>query len=437
MVFDDNCCHSLTFKVNQKELNQMESRNTYSVTFITRTSKMKGGEAPIYCRITVDSRRAEISIKKGVRPEDWTKTGKVKGNTENARSLNAYIKQIEAKIFEHYRELLAKNKLPTAEALRNAYLGTDDKGHSLLNLIEYHNTELKDTIEWGTMKNYMTTQKYVAMFLKEKLKTSDVFLSQLSYKFLADFEMYLRRHQPKDHHKPCGNNTVMKHIERLRKMINLAIRNEWLEKDPFAKFKQSFTKSDREYLTKEELETIELKEFKISRLQQVKDLFVFSCYTGLSYIDVMQLSRTNISIGIDGEYWLYTSRQKTDSSVRIPLLPIALEMIEKYKDHPVALFKGTLFPNISNQKLNSYLKEIADLCHLEKNLTFHLARHTFATTVTLTNGVPIETVSKLLGHSSIRTTQIYAKVVEIKVSQDMKLLREKIRNNITITKTGT
>ncbi|HEY4787351.1 MAG TPA: site-specific integrase, partial [Bacteroidales bacterium] len=162
------------------------------------------------------------------------------------------------------------------------------------------------------------------------------------------------------------------------------------------------------------------------RLQHAKDMFVFSCYTGLAYIDAFNLTSQNIGIGIDGQYWISTCRKKTDQPVRIPLLPKAMEIIEKYKTHPYAIAKGKLLPIYSNQKLNSYLKEIADLCGITKPLTFHIARHTFATTITLSNGVPIETVSKLLGHGSIRTTQVYAKVIERKVSDDMSLLREKL-----------
>ncbi len=209
-------------------------------------------------------------------------------------------------------------------------------------------------------------------------------------------------------------------------MINMAIRNEWIERDPFAKFQARFIRNDREFLSQEELAAIEVKEFKILRLQWAKDLFVFSCYTGLAYCDVMGLTKENISIGIDGDYWIMTSRKKTNQPVRVPLLPKALELIEKYKSHPKALVMGTVFPVLSNQKLNAYLKEIADLCGITKNLTFHLARHTFATTVTLTNGVPIETVSKMLGHTSIRTTQIYAKVIEGKISEDMKKLKSRL-----------
>jgi site-specific recombinase XerD len=209
-------------------------------------------------------------------------------------------------------------------------------------------------------------------------------------------------------------------------MIKLAIRYEWLEKDPFISFQQKFQRVERGYLSEEELKRIEEKDFSIPRLQYIKDLFIFGCYTGLAYIDVMQLSPDNIQIGIDKQYWLFTNREKTDNPVRIPILPVAMDIINKYRNDQKALIQNRLFPNISNQKLNSYLKEIADLTEISKNLTFHLARHTFATTVTLTNGVPIESVSKMLGHSKISTTQIYAKVIEKKLGEDMKKLKEKL-----------
>jgi len=293
-------------------------------------------------------------------------------------------------------------------------------------LFDYHNQEMKNILEWGTLKNYYTTKRYFELYIKGVLRTSDIYLSHLSYKFLVGFEKFMREHKPLDPKKPCNQNTIMKHIERLRKVVNLSIKNEWLERDPFLKFKPTFIRKDRDFLTPEELEAIEAKTFSIVRLQHTKDLFVFSCYTGLAYIDAYNLSPQNLSLGIDGEFWLTTCRKKTDQPVRIPLLPKALEIVEKYKTHPTVISKGKILPTYSNQKLNSYLKEIADVCGIEKNLTFHIARHTFATTVTLTNGVPIETVSKLLGHTSIKTTQIYAKVVERKVSDDMRQLREKL-----------
>jgi len=239
----------------------------------------------------------------------------------------------------------------------------------------------------------------------------------------------MKENNPFDNFKPCGQNTIMKHIERLRKVVNLAIKNEWLDKDPFMKFKPLFQKKEREFITASELSIIESREFEISRLEQVKDMFIFSCYTGLAYIDLMKLTPHDIIKGFDGKLWISTTRKKTNVPVKVPLLNKPLELIEKYKNHPVACHYGTLFPPISNQRMNLYLKELADVCRITKPLTFHIARHTFATTVTLTNGVPIETVSKLLGHTSIRTTQIYAKVIEQKVGTDIDKLREKLESN--------
>ncbi len=212
-------------------------------------------------------------------------------------------------------------------------------------------------------------------------------------------------------------------------MINVAIRNEWLTKDPFAKFQGRFIRKDRGFLNEAEIERLEQKVFAIERLSWARDLFVFSIYTGLAYCDVMALTEQNLTIGIDGKHWIITARKKTAQSVRFPILPKALEILLKYKSDPRAISSGTLFAKLSNQKLNAYLKEIADLCGINKNLTFHLARHTFATTIALCNGVPIETVSKILGHTTIRTTQIYAKVVEKKVAQDMDALSVKLARN--------
>jgi integrase len=218
----------------------------------------------------------------------------------------------------------------------------------------------------------------------------------------------------------------MKHMQRFRKILNLGVKLEWLQKNPFDSYDITFEKTERGFLTPIELENIEKKAISSKRLEFIRDLFVFSCYTGLSYVDAVNLSVSSLILGIDGQKWISTRRKKTNTPLKIPVLPRALEIIEKYKSHPGSMNRETVFPLISNQKVNSYLKEIADLCGIEKNLTFHLARHTFATTITLSNGVPIETVSKLLGHHSIATTQIYAKVLENKVSEDMNKLKDKL-----------
>jgi integrase/recombinase XerD len=219
---------------------------------------------------------------------------------------------------------------------------------------------------------------------------------------------------------------VVKHIQRIRKIVNKAIVSEWLDKDPFIGYEGKQEKTNRTFLTDEELKLVETKVIRMERLERVRDIFVFSCYTGLAYVDVEQLTQDNLVIGIDGKKWIYTMREKTDCKSNVPLLPKALAIIEKYREDPKSKRKGRLLPVITNIKTNEYLKEIADICGIKKNLTFHMARHTFATTVTLTNGVPIETVSNMLGHTKITTTQIYAKVLESKVSSDMHVLESKL-----------
>ncbi|MBL3658582.1 site-specific integrase [Fulvivirga sp. 2943] len=404
--------------------------NTFGVVFYLRKYKANNGKTPIYARITVNGKRVDISIKRSIEESNWnTSKGLARGNREDVKNLNKYLEQVRSKIVQHYQNMVLQNKLVTAEAIRNEFLGIDKKEHTLCKLIDYHNTEMKEVLAWGTMKNYFTTQKYLERFLKSKCSTADVYLAQINYKFITDFEFFLRKRKPKDHHKPLGNNGIMKHMERFRKMVNLAIRMEWMKHDPFAKYQPKFIKVERGYLTEEQLHTIEQKKFSISRLEQVKELFIFSCYTGLAYIDVVNLTPDNIAKGVDGELWIFTKRQKTSNTIRVPLLKQALDIIEKYQDHPKVMYERTLLPGMSNQKLNSYLEEIADLCGIKKNLTFHLARHTFATTVTLSNGVPIESVSKMLGHSKISTTQIYAKVVEQKLSADMSKLKSIINKN--------
>ena len=396
----------------------MRRSNTFSTLFWLKLASAKNGRAPLYARITVNGKRSELSLKRKVPISDWdTNKNRLKGFSDESRSVNGYLEQVQVKLFDCYQKLQSDNKLVTSDIIKAHFLGNTETHRSLSDIIEYHNVHMKDTLRWGTQKNYYTTHRYILLFLKQKHKTADIYLSELSYRFIIDFECFLR------HQNTMGNNTVMKHIERLRKMTTLAHKMEWIDKDPFIKFEARYERKERTFLTEEELQGIENKEFLIQRLQLIKDLFVFSCYTGLSYGDVMNLTKDNLCMGIDKKQWICSQREKTGIPVKIPLLSKALNIIKKYETHPNTINEQTLFPTISNQKLNSYLKEIADVCGIRKNLTFHIARHTFATTVTLSNGVPIETVSKLLGHSKITTTQIYAKVIERKVSEDFQNLQ--------------
>jgi site-specific recombinase XerD len=405
----------------------MRTNNTFGIHFVLRTNRGKNGKSAIYVRIVVNKSRSEIALKRQIDGSDWNASkGLAKPKNETLKSLNNYLEQTRCALSSYYQEFIIQKKLVTAEALKNRYLGLEEQENSLGSLMEYHNLHMKAVLAPGTIKNYYTTVKYLKEFVRTYFKKEDIYLSELDYQFITRFEYFLRKYQPLDHHKGMENNGVMKHLERFRKMIRLGMKLGWIEKNPFEQFKLKMQKVDRGFLTIQELTRIEQKNLKIQRIEYARDLFVFSCYTGMAYIDVMQLSPQNIVHGIDGNLWIKTNREKTNTNVNIPILPKAKVIMEKYKDSPRAIAKGTLFPVISNQKLNSYLKEVADLCEIESHLTFHLARHTFATSVTLSNGVPIETVSKMLGHTTIRTTQIYAKVVEHKVSHDMLALQSKL-----------
>jgi len=418
--------------LNKPKINIMNYAQSFGVQFIVRHKSKKNQMAGIYLRLTVNGQRQEISTKLFCPVHLWDKTKeKVKADKDYPyRETNAHIDQSKAKIISIYQDLRFQEELITANTIKNRFLGIKEKGHTLLKLMEYHLNTQENHLNPATLNHYRSTNHYILRFLKNVKKCDDIFLDKIDFGFLTDFEAFLRSYQPTELGKvPIGHNTIMRHLSRLRTLINLAIKLGWIQYYPFKAYKLTFKPSDRGYLSKEELSFLEAKTFRIQRLQLTKDLFVFSCYTGLSYVDISLLQPQHITIGIDGNNWLYTLRKKTQSPVRIPILPVAMELIEQYKDNPRALQSNTLFPTISNQRLNSYLKEIADVCNIDKNLTFHMARHTFATTVTLSNGVPIETVSKILGHTKISTTQIYAKVVENKVSEDMHQLQVKLKKN--------
>ncbi len=410
----------------------MRTRSTFSLLFWVNTSRLKNNQVPVYARVTVNGKRVNISLKRKVIITEWDSAkGKLKGNKQEAKLFNKFLEQIRSQVYLAYEQLLSENKLVTAQAIKARYLGEDEQHRSLLELFEYHNTTMSKNLHKDTMRHYKTTQSYLKSFLSKKIKTNDIYLSNLDYSFIIDFEYYLKTYQPTDHQRKISNNTAMKHLQRLRKMVTMAFHLEWINRDPFVRFKSSFEKREREFLSEGELLRLEEFSSPIERLNIVRDLFVFSCYTGISYIDLNKLTRDNIVKGIDGSEWLITKRQKTKTSIKIPLLDKAAELIFKYQNHPRVIANNGILPRLSNQRINAYLKEIADLCKIKKNLTFHIARHTFATTITLSNGVPIETVSKLLGHTKIATTQIYARVIERKVSDDINDLRKKLKDNPT------
>jgi site-specific recombinase XerD len=405
----------------------MKTTNTFGVLFMIRHDKLKEGKAPVYARISINRERTQIALKEWVDPRSWDeRKGAGKGSKAETKSLNNYLSEVRTELGQCYRELQLSKKPFTAEDVKNKFLCTEETDEMLSKLIAFHNEKEKHKLNENTLSHYKTTQHYLMEYVRKAYKKKDVPLKEINFMFLTGFENFLRDYKPEGNKKAIGNSGAMTHLIRLKKMLNLAINVDWMTKNPFRGFKIRIKHEEREYLTKEELTKLEKKDFDIPRLDFVRDLFVFSCYTGLAYIDAISLTNANLVDGVDGGIWIKTQRRKTQIPVKTPLLPKPASILKKYASDPRALAKGTLFPMLSNQKMNSYLKEIADLCGIKKNLTSHIARHTFATTVTLSNNVPIETVSKMLGHTKIGTTQIYAKVVEHKVSEDMAALRMKL-----------
>lgn len=402
----------------------MKTNQTFTILFWLYKGKMKNGQAPIYCRITVNGKRAQFSTKRSIDPNKWiAAAGAAKGNSEEARILNTYLNKLKTELHKHYNLLEATDQFITADTVKNSYLGQGEKQRTLIETFEYHNNQMKELIGIDVVKathtKFETVLKKLKLYLKKQYKRSDLFLQELDHKFIVDFEYFLKVDQS------IAHNTTMKYIRNLKKVMNMAVMNDWIVKNPFNNFKCSTKKVTREILTEEELRTLAEKEFSIQRLEEVRDIFLFCCYTGYAFVDVEKLKPTDVALGIDGGKWIFTNRKKTGTTSNVPLLPPAIEILEKYQEHPYCEANNKLLPVKSNQKMNGYLKEVADLCGISKNLTMHIARHTFATTVTLSNGVPIETVSRLLGHTKLATTQIYAQVLEHKVSEDMNKLKLK------------
>ncbi|WP_348825491.1 site-specific integrase [Flavobacterium aestuarii] len=402
--------------------------------FYAKSTKANAnGLLPIYVRLTVDGKRLEFSTKKFVEKTKWSnELSKMKGTSEEARSINSYLDLMKAKVLEAQMELLHRNEALTIENFKRKILGTEERQRMLVAIFQDHNNKIKELVgkEYapGTLERYTTSLKHTIEFMQWKYNVSDIDITKIDHAFITDYEFWLRSV------RNCANNTAVKYIKNFNKIIKICLANDWLDKNPFANYKSKVKEVERVYLNEAEIQTIIEKDFKTERLSLVRDIFLFSCFTGLAYIDVKNLTKSHISYGIDGEKWIFTHRQKTESASKIPILPVTQMIIDKYENHPQCLNEDKLLPILSNQKMNAYLKEIAGVCEIEKELTFHIARHTFATTVTLTNGVPIESVSKMLGHKNLRTTQHYAKVLDRKVSEDMKVLKNKFRiNEIVVT----
>jgi site-specific recombinase XerD len=411
-------------------------KNKIVIHFYVRESKKDdNGEAPIYLRITLNGERSEISTNRRVNPEVWDKASeRVAGRSESARVINASLNNLIGKVEKYFSSLDVKEDRMSVHQIISELKGKGENQMTLVQAYEYHIRKLEELagIEYATatIKKYEYSLNSLKRFLKKTYNKTDIRLCDLDNKFIESYHTYLRTFENLQH------NSAAKSIKHLNRIINISISNRWIRYNPFNDFSCNYVNPSRSYLTEEEIESLYKKEFKINRLAKVRDIFIFQIYTGLSYIDMAELTEDNIEIGIDGKRWIVIHRKKTGIRSSIPILPRAQEILDKYKTDPSCITEHKILPVYCNQRMNGYLKEIADICEIKKNLTTHLARHTFATTITLSHGVPIETVSRMLGHTDLKTTQIYSKVVDRKIADDMKCLTEKPVENMEKVQDG-
>jgi len=392
--------------------------------YVKEARKDKNREVPIYLRITINGDRAELSTGKFVNPDIWDKASeRVSGRSETARTINASLTTLLGKVEKYYSALDVKDERISVSQIISELKGKGMNQITLIQAYESHiaNMEKLSGIEYAvaTIKKYGYSLDNLKRFIVKNYNKPDIRLRDLNHRFIEDYNTFLRTTEDMMH------NSAVKNIKHLIRVIHISMANKWLNNNPFENFNCNYVNPNRSYLTNEEINALCTKELPVKRLERVRDVFIFQIYTGLSYIDMAELTSESIEIGINGGKWIVIDRQKTGIRSSIPILPHAQDILDKYKNDPACISEQKLIPVCTNQRMNGYLKEIATICGINKNLTTHLARHTFATTITLSNGVPIETVSKMLGHSDLKTTQIYSKVIDRKIADDMKGLLEK------------
>ena len=396
----------------------MERKRFSILFFIKRSKLLKNGEAPLRVRVTYDKLYVELQLKRSIKVPLWSQEKEHStGKDRNSVELNHYIDALRVKFYQIYQDLELEGRLISARAIINRYQGKDDTSKTLYNVFKEHNDNCRKLIGTDyaeiTVRRYDNCLKYLMELVKQEYKLDDILLREVNSELVRAFDLYLKTE------KGCAQNTVIRYMKCFKKVIHLAIANEWINKNPFAGIKFHEVEVNKEILTQAELNKIIAKDFEIERLELVRDVFIFQCYTGLAFIDVHNLRPEHLMEDNNGNLWIMKSREKTKNMCNIPLLSIPKLILDKYKDNPYCLDKGVLLPVLCNQKLNSYLKEIADLCGIKKNVTTHTARHCFASVIALANNVSLPNVAKMLGHSSIRMTQHYAKVMDQSILRDM------------------
>lgn len=396
-------------------------RDSFRVLFFLKKTKLlKNGEASVCMRITVNGTRVENNTRKSIDPVLWSQAKETaRGKSRRACDLNTYIEEARIKLYQIFCELEQQNRPVTAHLLQELFFGQEkpEEVRTLLGTMQEHNDQCRALVGTDyaliTVRRYESCRRYLAELIRQRYGKEDLPLAEVNGELVRAFAFYLKTE------KGCQQNTVIRYMKCLKKITNLARANDWMAKDPFLGIRFHEKEVVREFLTMDELQTIYRKEFPLERLTLVRDVFIFAAFTGLAFIDVQQLAPEHIVRDNNGNLWIRKPRQKTKNMCNIPLLDIPQEILRKYADHPTCRKKGVLLPVPCNQKMNSYLKEIADICMIRKNLTTHCARHSYATSVCLANGVSLENVAKMLGHSNIKMTQHYARVLDSSILRDM------------------
>ena len=399
-------------------------RTTFGLLFYIRRDKTnKRGEAPVFMRLTINGERADASIKRFIEPHAWNSAkGKANEKSRGGKDLNLYLDAISANILRIQRDLELDKKEVSAQIILNRYLGKEQSDrHTLMEVFRAHNEKCRAlsgiSLAPATVIRYETTLRLTEEFLQKNYKKEDCYLDEVTNQFIEDFEFFLKTV------RRCCHNTTTKYLLNFKKIIRIALAKGWMKKDPFAQVHFHFEPVEREFLEKQELKAMLNKEITITRLAQVRDIFCFCCLTGLAFTDVQQLRPEHLVADIHGKIWIRKARQKTKNMCNIPLLDEAQKIIDRYREHPYCQTHGVLLPVCSNQKMNSYLKELADICGIPKNLSTHCARHTFAT-LTLASGATIDNVAKMLGHANVNMTRRYAKVLDSSIMRDMEAVAE-------------
>jgi len=400
--------------------------NSIRILFWLYKSKANSkGLAPLFMRLTVNGTKTEVSTGLQLSAKSWNvNTGSIRGSSNEAKEMNKRIDLLKGAALKAYNGLTEQDLPITAEQVKNRLAQKEQQSKTLLEAFAFHNNMMAKKVGIETAKatldKYLTLQVKVKQFLTDEMGRTDIYLKDLNHQFILEFETYLKVNQQLSH------NTAIKYVQFTKKIIHLSLANSWINVNPFKNFRCSLITKERGYLTMDEIKTITNKPINLGRLHLPRLIFIFSCYTGLSYADMKKLCCKHIETKEDGRRWIVLNRQKTGVRSAIPLLPQALEILDRFEPPFIPDLDLPLLPMISNQKMNVYLKEIGEFCGINKRLTFHLARHSFATSVTMSHGVDISSISKMLGHVSLKTTQHYCKVVDTKVQDDMKRLEEKL-----------